>query len=93
MSRTQTRAVLTPYSNPTYKDLRVNEPLCQCYVDEMAYLGETIDLRQDECFTASTDMGKSPRLCETIPLMKLQGTSPTRCRPSTVGLAFPRNRT
>lgn len=45
-------------SNPTYKDLRVNEPLCQTYVDEMAYLGEKVALRQDECFTASTDMGE-----------------------------------
>ena len=45
-------------SNPTYKDLRVNEPLCQTYVDEMAHLGEKVALRQDECFTASTDMGK-----------------------------------
>lgn len=49
---------LTLFSNPTYKDLRVNEPLCQTYVDEMAYLGEKVALRQDECFTASTDMGQ-----------------------------------
>ncbi|ETN45001.1 uncharacterized protein HMPREF1541_09877 [Cyphellophora europaea CBS 101466] len=54
-----TGCTLNYKDNPTYKDLRVNEPLSQCYVNEMAYIGEQVTLRQDECFTASTDMGKS----------------------------------
>ena len=45
------------FSAPTYKDLRINGPLSQAYADEMAHIGEKIIVRQDECFTASTDMG------------------------------------
>ena len=48
---------------PTYKDLRVNEPLCQQYVDDMALLGEKILVKDDESYTASTDMGEGPLVC------------------------------
>ena len=43
---------------PTYKDLRVNQPLCQQYVDDMSLLGEKILVKDDESYTASTDMGE-----------------------------------
>ena len=45
--------------SPTYKDLRVNMPLCQQYVDDMRRIGEQILVKDDESYTASTDMGKS----------------------------------
>ncbi|KAK5461056.1 hypothetical protein LTS15_003119 [Exophiala xenobiotica] len=41
----------------TYKDLRVNLPLCQQYVDDMRRIGERILVKDDESYTASTDMG------------------------------------
>ena len=57
-----TRPVLTSINlvtrAPTYKDLRVNQPLCQQYVDDMSLLGETILVKDDESYTASTDMGE-----------------------------------
>ncbi|OQV01182.1 hypothetical protein CLAIMM_06581 isoform 1 [Cladophialophora immunda] len=43
---------------PTYKNLRVNLPLCRQYVEDMATLGEKIMVKNDESYTASTDMGK-----------------------------------
>ncbi|KAL6250692.1 hypothetical protein RBB50_002995 [Rhinocladiella similis] len=43
--------------SPTYKDLRVNLPLCQQYADDMGRLGEKILVKYDESYTASTDMG------------------------------------
>jgi len=43
--------------SPTYKDLRVNMPLCQQYVDDMRRIGEGILVKDDESYTASTDMG------------------------------------
>jgi hypothetical protein len=44
---------------PTYKNIRVNEPLCKQYVEDMALLGERVLLRDADAFTASTDMGKT----------------------------------
>ncbi|KIW94539.1 uncharacterized protein Z519_04515 [Cladophialophora bantiana CBS 173.52] len=42
---------------PSYKNLRVNLPLCRQYVEDMATLGEKIMVKNDESYTASTDMG------------------------------------
>ncbi|OAP55157.1 hypothetical protein AYL99_10857 [Fonsecaea erecta] len=42
---------------PTYKNLRVNLPLCKQYVEDMATIGEKIMVKNDESYTASTDMG------------------------------------
>ncbi|KAH0842614.1 Peptidase M20 domain-containing protein 2 [Fonsecaea pedrosoi] len=41
---------------PTYKNLRVNLPLCKQYVEDMAMIGEKIMVKNDESYTASTDM-------------------------------------
>ncbi|TWU72681.1 hypothetical protein ED733_003285 [Metarhizium rileyi] len=40
-----------------YLNLRVNESLCQIYVDEMAAMGKKVLLKTDQAFNASTDMG------------------------------------
>jgi len=58
--------MLTFSSTPTYKDLRVNETLCQAYVENMADLGEKILLKDDNTFMASTDMGSFPTSRETV---------------------------
>lgn len=42
---------------PTYKDLRVNLPICKQYVEDMSKLGEKVMLMDDESYSASTDMG------------------------------------
>lgn len=52
------RIRLTFNRAPTYKDMRVNDPLCQVYVDEMEAQGEKVILKLNEYSTASTDMGK-----------------------------------
>lgn len=39
-------------------NLRVNQPLCQQYVDDMATLGEKIMVKDEKSYTASTDMGE-----------------------------------
>jgi hypothetical protein len=41
----------------TYKDFRVNDTLCQVYVEDMADLGEKIIHKQEAPGTISTDMG------------------------------------
>jgi hypothetical protein len=46
-----------PHSGILYKDLKLNESLCQLYVDEMAQLGRDVILKQEEPGTISTDMG------------------------------------
>ena len=46
-------------SGPTYKDLRVNLPICQQYVDDMLSIGEKVLVEGDDSFTASTDMGNA----------------------------------
>ncbi|UQC73364.1 metal-dependent amidase/aminoacylase/carboxypeptidase [Colletotrichum lupini] len=42
---------------PTYMNLRANNTLCKTYVEDMAAIGQTIQLHQAKPFNASTDMG------------------------------------
>ncbi|OHE91057.1 metal-dependent amidase/aminoacylase/carboxypeptidase [Colletotrichum orchidophilum] len=42
---------------PTYMNLRANDTLCKIYVEDMAAIGQTIQLHQAKPFNASTDMG------------------------------------
>ncbi|OPB43843.1 amidase/amidohydrolase, metal ion dependent [Trichoderma guizhouense] len=42
---------------PTYEDLRVNDAICQQYADDMLSIGEKILVKDDNSYTASTDMG------------------------------------
>ncbi|CAI6089330.1 unnamed protein product [Clonostachys chloroleuca] len=43
--------------SPTYQDLRVNNTLCQTYIEEMACFGNNVFPKQRMGFPASTDMG------------------------------------
>ncbi|GJC96286.1 Metal-dependent amidase/aminoacylase/carboxypeptidase [Colletotrichum higginsianum IMI 349063] len=47
---------------PTYMNLRANDTLCKAYVEDMASIGETIQLHQAKPFNASTDMGNVSHL-------------------------------
>ncbi|KAF6824584.1 aminoacylase 1-like 2 [Colletotrichum plurivorum] len=47
---------------PTYMNLRANDALCKAYVQDMAAIGETIQLHQAKPFNASTDMGNVSHL-------------------------------
>ncbi|KAM4065566.1 peptidase [Hirsutella rhossiliensis] len=49
---------------PTYLNLRANDTLCKTYVEEMAQVGEKVQLHQDKPYTASTDMGN---VSHTVP--------------------------
>ncbi|KAL6690963.1 hypothetical protein J3F84DRAFT_397980 [Trichoderma pleuroticola] len=64
---------------PTYKDLRVNEAICQQYVDDMLLIGEKILIKDDNSYTASTDMGnisyKVPSFHGAFPIPTDQGVS------------------
>ncbi|PNY23472.1 Uncharacterized protein TCAP_06588 [Tolypocladium capitatum] len=43
--------------SPTYMNLRANDTLCEAYVEDMARIGEKVQLHQEKPYTASTDMG------------------------------------
>ncbi|GKT50985.1 peptidase M20 domain-containing protein 2 [Colletotrichum spaethianum] len=47
---------------PTYMNLRANDTLCKAYVEDMAAIGETIQVHQEKAFNASTDMGNVSHL-------------------------------
>ncbi|KZL67286.1 hypothetical protein CT0861_10288 [Colletotrichum tofieldiae] len=47
---------------PTYMNLRANDTLCKVYVEDMAAIGETIQIHQAKPFNASTDMGNVSHL-------------------------------
>ncbi|PTB54489.1 hypothetical protein M431DRAFT_84687 [Trichoderma harzianum CBS 226.95] len=42
---------------PTYEDLRVNDAICQQYAADMLSIGQKILVKDDNSYTASTDMG------------------------------------
>ncbi|POR35573.1 Uncharacterized protein TPAR_04229 [Tolypocladium paradoxum] len=50
--------------SPTYMNLRANETLCKTYVEDMAQIGEKVQLHQEKPYTASTDMGN---VSHTVP--------------------------
>lgn len=62
--------LLTDYIDrgSTYKDPRVNDAICRQYVDDMLSIGEKILIKDDNSYTASTDMGDIASLLLTSPL-------------------------
>ncbi|KAK1991225.1 metal-dependent amidase/aminoacylase/carboxypeptidase [Colletotrichum falcatum] len=47
---------------PTYMNLRANDSLCRVYAEDMAAIGEAIQVHQAKPFNASTDMGNVSHL-------------------------------
>ncbi|KAL7904863.1 hypothetical protein GGI35DRAFT_489410 [Trichoderma velutinum] len=64
---------------PTYEDLRVNDAICQQYADDMLSIGEKIQVKEGNSYTASTDMGnvsyKVPSFHGAFPIPTDQGIS------------------